>query len=320
MVCPKIQDNGSKPQPSSPDSQNDSKEQDSVPSSEEKLSDSFLAKEWCSSKTKLTIIVDNKPIDVNRRVLCQNSDVLRRLLRDNDIADVLVLHDLDWNTFNTIYQWMWDKEQPIVCTSGETIGKLLKGAAKLGVTELVGECMGILKTAKHKGLIDQNVSDDSVEPDTIVISNIVIKKEEDNNQEADLEISLPSFLALSPYEVFELLSRDDLGVQSEQHVLDCALLWLYHEWSEREQYAETLLSTVRWSLMTSQELLNFSLDNYHEELRMRPLTQTMLADALACKLAQKKRCSEMASHLCATMRSTSGRTSLPQVHQFYRDA
>ena len=63
------------------------------------------------------------------------------------------------------------------------------------------------------------------------------------------------FLALSPEEVKELISSDQLNVGAEYEVFEAALLWLGHRGEERNQYIHDIISCVRFPLIPKEQLL-----------------------------------------------------------------
>ena len=69
--------------------------------------------------------------------------------------------------------------------------------------------------------------------------------------------SLP-FLNLNLEQVIALLKRNDLCVSSEYDVAVAAIAWLQHKKGTRLCHAKTVLSCVRLSLLTSQQLFKIN--------------------------------------------------------------
>jgi len=72
----------------------------------------------------------------------------------------------------------------------------------------------------------------------------------------DLEnlIISDKFFFLTHLELKDLISEDELGVQSEVVVFLAVIKWLKYDWEGRNKYTVDLMSQVRFSLMTKQEL------------------------------------------------------------------
>lgn len=62
-------------------------------------------------------------------------------------------------------------------------------------------------------------------------------------------VALDEFLALSPEQVVELLSRDDLQVTSEEEVFDAAVAWIEADRLARSEHMPLLLAQVRLPLL-----------------------------------------------------------------------
>ncbi|KAG8197355.1 hypothetical protein JTE90_013482 [Oedothorax gibbosus] len=63
------------------------------------------------------------------------------------------------------------------------------------------------------------------------------------------------YLELNFEQIQRLVQQDVLGARSEMIVFLAVLKWLDHKYLDREEYAEQLLSCVRFSSMTAEELL-----------------------------------------------------------------
>ena len=63
------------------------------------------------------------------------------------------------------------------------------------------------------------------------------------------------FLCLSPQEVRDILSSNQLNVGSEYEVFEAALLWLGHRREERKQHTHDVISCVRFPLIPREQLL-----------------------------------------------------------------
>ncbi|KAG8179085.1 hypothetical protein JTE90_019001 [Oedothorax gibbosus] len=110
------------------------------------------------------------------------------------------------------------------------------------------------------------------------------------------------YLELNFEQIQKLVQQDILGARSEMFVFLAVLKWLDHNYLDREEYAEQLLSCVRFSSMTAEELLAC----FHPPILMGVMemqgVKEMLHNALLYITAESLKQERLFKHLASKTR------------------
>ncbi|KAK6637755.1 hypothetical protein RUM44_008177 [Polyplax serrata] len=185
--------------------------------------------------------------------------------------------------FELIYEWMtYVHGDSYTILKRDNILEVFLAAQFLGIKELEEQCWAFVDC------------EDLFVEDTAFILYLEAKK---YGISAIMELMIPrimkffltlvsskDFLELQLDEVFVLLSSNYISVHSEIEVFMSAVRWLWHDWKERKECLEQVMSCVRFGLIAPWQLVDIRRNPENPEfleITSHPGVQQMIDNGLA---------------------------------------
>lgn len=198
----------------------------------------------------ISLVVDGHTVTAHRIVLAATIPYFRAMFT-HDMAESrqreVTIKGIEPSVLEHLVNFAYSSK--IVLTT-ENVQSLLIGASFLQLHNVRSACCAFLE----KRLRSNNVLGVRQFADTLSCSMLVDAANKYIEKYFMIVAPTDEFLTLSFNEVYEIVGRDELYVDSEEQVFEAVMAWIKRNVSERQEYLPQLLTRVRMPLLSPQYL------------------------------------------------------------------
>ncbi|XP_067119548.1 actin-binding protein IPP-like isoform X1 [Centruroides vittatus] len=231
---------------------------DEVPTSDESADKNLIthdldAKSFSKKKlsTDVYIYINDECYQAQSSVLCHHSPFLKKLLLTNNRKEkkYIKILNLRPSIFEALLHFMYTGQIRLSCN---VTFELLTAAKRLEIKaavrkiyQIISEELDEISKLFYIYVISKQCG---IQKKWLLSYETILKRFEES-------VLCPEFLNLKVDEICEILSGDCIAARSEIIVFLAALRWIQCNYLEREKYAIRVVSCVRFSMMTLDEIL-----------------------------------------------------------------
>lgn len=208
--------------------------------------------------------------------------------------NTVTLQELNEHAMETIVDFFYSGEIEI---SDSNVQDLLPVTCLLQVQSLQQACCEFLK----RQLSSDNCLGIVAFADRHNCENLVKLSESFARHHFIEVVQSEEFMEISAKQLTQLISDDDLNIQSEERVFEAVLAWIKYDIDIRQEFAPEILSKVRFPLLSAEFLMDRVATE--EIMRNNKICCDFLLEAAECHLLPKRK-SQLHNHRVAPRRPT----------------
>jgi kelch-like protein 18 len=194
----------------------------------------------------ITLVASDHKFTAHRIVLASNIPYFKGMFLNDMIEskqEVITINTIDPGALEQFINYSYNGK---IIINNENVQSLLIGANFFHLKNIKNACCEFIKKrlSIQDALCVRNFAEQLMCPDLVLAVNRFI------NKNFNRIISTSEFLDLTSKELADLLSRDELNVESEEQVYEAFTSWLKHDEANRKEHLPELFKLVRLPLIS----------------------------------------------------------------------